>query len=205
MAALLGSLWGAIPASAQALPGDAWYPAKLGVERINLALSLTPAGDVNLLLQYSDRRVEEIRQLVGKNREQDLAEGFNQYQTTLALLDAALQQLPADSDSGLLEEAQTRLSDQADVLSDLRPFLPVPAQELLDRAVGQSLQSQELIQNVRQGEGPVVTPPGQLKKETKQPNHPNSGGGKPVSTEEPTNTEKPSKQKTLTPKPKSKE
>jgi hypothetical protein len=168
MAVLLGSGWGVFSASAQAIPGDALYPAKLEFEQVRLALSWTPAGDVSLLAQYSDRRLEEIQLLVNKNRNRDLLEGIKQYDRTLDLLDAALQRLPVNAGSAQLEDVQARLSRHYHILQDLRTLIPSSTVEVLDHAVDRSRQSQELIQNLRLGKGPVNTPPGQQKKDTTQ-------------------------------------
>ncbi|MGD0174751.1 MAG: DUF5667 domain-containing protein [Anaerolineales bacterium] len=168
MAVLLGSGWGVFSASAQAIPGDALYPAKLEFEQVRLALSWTAAGDVSLLAQYSDLRLEEIQLLVNKNRDRDLLEGIKQYEGTLDLLDVALQSLPQTSDLNQLQAIQVRLSVHLSILENLRSLVPSSAQEALDRVIDRSRQSQGLIQNLRLGKGPVSTPPGQQKKDTKQ-------------------------------------
>jgi hypothetical protein len=166
--ALLGSSWGVFSASAQAIPGDPLYPAKLEFERISLAVSWSPIGNVTLLADYSDRRLEEIQQLISKNRDQDLSAGLENYEGTLDLLDAALQRLPVNAGSVQLEDVQARLSHHNHILQDLRTLIPSSTLELFDHAVDRSRQSRELIQNLRLGKGPVNTPPGQQKKDTKQ-------------------------------------
>lgn len=59
-------------ASQSALPGDALYGVKTGIESVQLALA-SDEEDVSLQLAFLDRRVAEIEALVEKGRYDDLA------------------------------------------------------------------------------------------------------------------------------------
>ena len=56
---LLGTA-GVASASTEALPGDSLYGVKRGLERAALAISLSPAGDAELLLEQANRRIAEV-------------------------------------------------------------------------------------------------------------------------------------------------
>jgi len=47
-----------------ALPGETLYPLKRGIEQAQLALSLSPAGDTRLQIEFSQRRAAEIVELI---------------------------------------------------------------------------------------------------------------------------------------------
>ena len=57
----LGGL-GVVSASAGALPGDGLYGLKRGLEEVRLVLTIDPQAETDLLSQYADERLEEIRQ-----------------------------------------------------------------------------------------------------------------------------------------------
>jgi hypothetical protein len=207
-AALLVSGWGVFSASAQSLPADPLYPAKLEFERLSLTLSWSPARNVTLLADYCDRRLEEIQQLINKNREQDLSAALENYESTLDLLDAALQRLPANVNSAQLEDVQARLARHHLILQDLRALIPSSDLELFDRAIDRSSQSQELIQNLQLEKGPDNTPPGQQRTDTQQPSQTEQQpkqkietplGQQITETQEPSKTAQDLKQKTKTP------
>jgi hypothetical protein len=206
MVVVCASGLGVTSASAQALPGDALYPVKQGLEEISLAGSRSAAGDVELLADFTDERLEEIEQLVAKNREADLITGLENYDRTLGRLDAAVEQLPSDSPQ--LDDIQARLARHTEVLLALRDRLPDQAQPALDRAVEHSQISMDRVGKLQKNLGPDEIPPGQEKKSTQDAGKgnaassptgkmtdtdPNPGTPELTETQEPTNTAEPSK------------
>lgn len=203
-AVVLGSGWGVTAASATALPGDALFPVKRGVEQAELAFSTSATGDVALLAKFADRRLEEIEQLVQKSRPADLEAGFAEYEQALDGLDAAMQRLPADAGLTQLEQIQSDLDRHAEVLTGLRDQVPAQAQSALDRVMERSKKSKDLAEQLREEKGPKDLPPGQEKKtqEAADNGKTKTKNGKPADsdatkTPKPTHTEKPSN----TPKP----
>jgi len=65
---------GAASASADALPGDFLYPAKLMVEAAQEILTLDPEAEAALHLRFADRRLAELEALVEAGRLDDLDE-----------------------------------------------------------------------------------------------------------------------------------
>ena len=193
LAVLFASGGGVAAASARAIPGDPLYPVKREIEQVRLAFSWTAAGDVSLLAQYSDERLREVQELVQAGRETDLPAGLEAYEKTLGLLDDAIQHLSPNSDSGLMENTQTRLSDHATILLDLRARVAPATQEKMDQAIDRSLQSQELIQSLQQGKGPINNPLGKEKSATKEltANKELAETKELTATKEPTETKEP--------------
>jgi hypothetical protein len=184
-------------ASAKALPGDVLYPVKQGLEEISLMMSQSPAGDVDLLADFVDERLEEVIALAAKDREADLVSGLENYDKTLSRLDAAMDQLPPDSESVQLEEIQARLARHTDMLLVLRGQLPEQAQTALDRAVDHSQKSRDRVEKLEEDRGPDGVPPGQEKKSTKEADE---GNGGPPSTKKTPDTASKTPKSTNTPK-----
>jgi hypothetical protein len=206
MVVVCASGLGVTSASAQALPGDALYPVKQGLEELSLTGSRSADGDVALLADFTDERLEEIEQLVAKNRAADLVTGLENYDKTLGRLDAALEQLPSDSIQ--LDDIQARLARHTEVLLALRDRLPEQARPALDRAVEHSQISMDRVGKLQKNQSPDEIPPGQEKKSTqdagkgndvsspteKKPDtDPNVGTPELTETPELTNTSEPSK------------
>jgi hypothetical protein len=167
---LLTSGWGVRSASAQALPGDTLFPVKLGLEEASLTLSMSESGDVALLADIADRRIEEIRELAEKSRDADLLTGLGEYEKTLDRLDAAVEKLPAESGTAQLEDLQLRLGRQTGVLAGLRDQLPPSALDAVDRMIERSRESENFIEQLRQGADSVIPPSGQEKTATQDDN-----------------------------------
>jgi hypothetical protein len=74
-------------ASESALPGDALYPMKRGLETARLALA-SAAGHDELAVSFADRRLSEIEALAAKGRWNDLAGALATYPSVIDGLDA---------------------------------------------------------------------------------------------------------------------
>jgi hypothetical protein len=65
---LVLSYWSAAKALESAIPGDSFYPIKVALERIRLAISLTDLGDSQLHAEFTNRRLVEMHKLVLEGR-----------------------------------------------------------------------------------------------------------------------------------------
>jgi hypothetical protein len=83
MALLVAGLTSAV-ASGNSLPGDAFYPIKLGVERAQLVITSDPVGRARLHAQFAEVRLEEAQRLVAAGRVQDGVRQVDQYDTAVA-------------------------------------------------------------------------------------------------------------------------
>lgn len=70
---------GTVYASTDTLPGDVLYPVKRAVEAVQLAVSLSDAGDARLHLAFAARRLDEVAALLEKNRPQDIRRALADY------------------------------------------------------------------------------------------------------------------------------
>ncbi len=105
-------------AAQESLPSEALYPIKTFVEDVRLALTSDPEAEVDLLLQFSDERMEEIAALMEQGLPvpeavaTQLQSHFNLALKTCAELDdATLFQL--------MSQIQTRSQEQLKVLEKL--------------------------------------------------------------------------------------
>jgi len=64
--------WGLTTASAAALPGDALYPVKTGLENLRLTFTNDPAAQQRLQEERETRRQEEVRALLQLGQEADV-------------------------------------------------------------------------------------------------------------------------------------
>jgi outer membrane biosynthesis protein TonB len=196
---MIGSGLGAASVSAQALPGDSLYPVKRGFEEVSLTFSFSPGADVQLLSDFTDRRLAEVEQLAAQGRESDLLLGLEYYEQTLSRLDAAIKALPSDSGSAQLDDLQARLIRHAEVLSALRDRLPEQAQPALDLAVEHSQKTSDTVGELRRNLGPEFVPPGVLGTSTQEPIS-NADGSSPTTTPE-ADTETATPEPSRTPEP----
>ena len=88
--ALLLSGTGIVFASQSALPSDLLYPVKIAIEDIQLALTVDDAEDAQLLLGFTQRRLDEITSLLFEERYSDLPVSVGQYNDDLLQLSAII-------------------------------------------------------------------------------------------------------------------
>lgn len=124
-------------ASQDALPGDALYPVKLGLEQVELWLTLDPQAELRLHLQFSQLRITEMQKLLALGRYDDLGIATANYQyhlsQALRLLEMLVAQYPALAQS-LTLEVVSALNAQADTLAVLAIIAPQEAQAELEAA-----------------------------------------------------------------------
>lgn len=105
-------------AAQDSLPSEALYPIKTLVEDIRLALTSDHEAEVNLLLQFSDERMEEIAAMIQQGLPVPDAVAIQlQEHLHLALQECA--QLDDASLLKLMEQIQTRSQEQLKTLEEL--------------------------------------------------------------------------------------
>jgi hypothetical protein len=165
--ALLAASSGAVYASSRAIPGDALYIVKRGVEEARLAFAFDPDVDRALLLQFADRRLDEVEEALSLDREEDAWSALVEYENTVGeLLHLAYS---SSIEEGTLDQIQIQLSNHQVVLQRVKSKAPPQAQEALDNALERSQQGKETIERIKQGGKPSDLAPGQLKKSTDDP------------------------------------
>lgn len=163
-------------ASQDSLPGDGLYGLKIGIENARLALASAPDTRVRLLTEFADQRIAEASALVESNRPADLGRALDEYQAELSQAQALAGDLPEAGRSAVLAELQLRLQQHIELLQAVRDRAPAAAQPALDKVIQGSSHSQNVIQQIEQGNSPSDAAPGQLKKATPNPNNNNPHG-----------------------------
>ena len=139
-------------------PSAALYPVKRGIEEVSLAFSWSAAGDVKLLSAFADRRLEEVQELARQKRDADLAPALQEYTEALLRLDSAMEKLPHAASGDQLDAIQEQLAKHTETLKNLQPQLPDEAQEAVNRALGESQKSEEIVNQLNQNGGSQASP-----------------------------------------------
>lgn len=163
-------------ASQDSLPGDGLYGLKLGIENARLALASAPDDRLQLLTEFAANRIAEASALVNSNRPADLGRALDEYQAELSQAQALAGNLPEADRSAVLAELQLRLQQHIELLQAVRDRAPAAAQPALDKVIQGSSNSQNVIQQIEQGNSPSEVAPGQLKGATPKPNDSNPHG-----------------------------
>jgi hypothetical protein len=124
---------GAVWAASDSLPGDFIYPVKLTVEDLRMDLARTPEAQVDLALQFAEKRVAEIQAMVetGLSVSEQVTTRMEQH-FQHALHQAAW--APENEMPGLLAQIAQRAQTQTQVLERVRAMAPEEAQEGLKLA-----------------------------------------------------------------------
>jgi hypothetical protein len=137
-------------ASRLALPGDTLYPAKLSIERLQLALTIDPQEQARLQIEMTQHRTSEIVQLV---LEDDFTHLPDTARRLEAQIDAALGDLEDahDDDSiqaqGLAVSMKTMLENETFILTLLRDLQPAFVSSVLDQAIAATNAGLTALQN----------------------------------------------------------
>ncbi|MBF8255694.1 MAG: hypothetical protein HW375_601 [Anaerolineales bacterium] len=142
-------------ASTAALPGDALYPVKRGLEAAELALS---RDDAALTAAFADRRLAEIESLSALGRWTDI-------EAVLGVYEQEVEGLSVSE----AESVESQLERHVEVLERVRSQAPEPAQAGLDRAIEQAERGRRQAQERRGEKGPRPQPPGQERREEQAP------------------------------------
>lgn len=162
-AMLFGSGIGLKQASASALPGDTLYPVKRAGEEIQLALSFTANGDIALLYEFADYRLEEAQTLAEEGRFDDLGIALDGFEDAMSNLEEIAQEGEIGNVNLDLAKIQAKHEKHIQVLERVREQVPENARAAIDHAIEQSGRSQEVLKVIREGGKPSDLAPGQLK------------------------------------------
>ena len=139
-------------ASEAALPGDALYGVKRGLEDVQLLLSTTAAGDSALVEHFADRRLDEIEALTGRGRWEDAERALQAYPEVV-------DELLAVSQADAVDSQAARLAHHLEVLLRVAEKTPAEAQPALLRALERADRGRQEVEGRRQDPQPI--PPGQ--------------------------------------------
>jgi hypothetical protein len=166
--ALVTSGVGVAQAAGSALPGDALYGVKQGLEKGRLLFTFSAQGDFELLSEFAAERLSEVERLIALGRTDQVGGTVLEYERLLDDITALAPQVDTESGSGPLIQVESRLQNHIQVLEQVKSHVPENAQEALgnalDNALERSSHSQEVLEKIQEGESPSEIAPGQLKK-----------------------------------------
>ena len=128
---------GTVYASADALPGEVLYPVKIASEDIQLFFS-DDEGDIDLLLNFMDERIQEMEKLSGEGNPQGMELALDGYQNEMEQMTGLMTKMQAEdpvAGDALHAEVQSRLEEQTQRMLHV------------DEAAGDQLQIQEQVQD----------------------------------------------------------
>jgi len=137
-------------ASRLALPGDLLYPAKLSIERLQLALTSDPQAQARLQIEFTQHRTTEIVQLVLENEVDYLPESVRRLEIQI---DQGLEDLEnAQVDNAvqsqvMIEAMKTMLNNEKFILTVLRDLEPAYAYSDLSQAIAATNAGLNTLQN----------------------------------------------------------
>ncbi|MGA9533372.1 MAG: DUF5667 domain-containing protein [Anaerolineales bacterium] len=159
--ALLLTGTGVAYAASGSLPGDPLYGVKLGLEKARLALTFQERSRVQLLNQFTNRRLMELQTMQQSGRTNGVDAGLQRYGESLDDLVGELQKVNGPGEyQGVVENMQ----HHTDVLQGLLETAPAGAQSGLQNAIQKSTHSRSVIQAIQSSKSPSEMAPGQLKK-----------------------------------------
>ena len=182
-AMLFGSGFGMKQASASALPGDTLYPVKRAGEEIQLALSFTANGDIALLYEFADYRLEEAQTLSEEGRFDDLGIALEGFEDAMSKLEEIAQDGEIGDGNFDLAKIQAKHEKHIQLLERVRDQVPENARAAIDHAIERSGRSQEVLKDIHEGGKPSDLAPGQNKDKPDK----DKDKGKPEKTEKPEN------------------
>ena len=156
-------------AAQEAIPGDALYVVKRGLETARYSLTENPQSQAALLSDLAAERMREIQALADDGRNDLLALTLSDYVQTLDRLQSVANALPADLQHQVLVQALARVQQHEQVLGRLLGQVPSQAVPAIERAIERTSHSQEVLEALQQGESPSDLAPGQDKEKERGP------------------------------------
>ena len=135
----IGGMAATAYAAQDALPGDALYTVKTGMEQTRVALIRGAIDRAKLNLQFADRRLDEMLQLAQKGRYQDLDAAVVEFQVSTAKVIDALGAISIGRKSFQVQEINTLvagvLTRQSLAINQLVATLPDTAKPVMQDAL----------------------------------------------------------------------
>lgn len=126
-------------AAQSALPGDALYPVKTGLEQTRLALAGDAYDQAQLHLGFAQHRLDEIANLIDEGRYQDVNRATAAFETDVQKAIAAFQ-VVANNDSGRSGELATQIAGSLSRYAQILSTMAISAPEVVRAEVENALQ-----------------------------------------------------------------
>jgi hypothetical protein len=164
-------------ASSDALPGDALFSVKRGVEELRLGITLSESGDAELLNTFAGERIDEIEALVLAGRDENLPEALQNYEDMLDRLVNQVLVISQNANQESLNKFESNLAHQMEVLERIQANMPNNVQAKMEDIKDQTQHGKAVVEYIQQGGNPSDLAPGQLKKQTPQSDSGGEGHG----------------------------
>jgi uncharacterized membrane protein YgcG len=148
---LFGGAGATVYAAQGSLPTDTLYPVKIFSEDLRVNLAAEPQGQLNVLLDLADRRVDEIGALVAQG-EPVPEEVMTRFQSQMQSAYQIAAGLEGDGQIQAMEKIQLRAENQVRVLNLVEP--PTTGQGTLTREQVKAM----LQEQIRQAQNGMVVP-----------------------------------------------
>lgn len=152
-------------ATQEAMPWEALYGVKRGIETARYSLTEDPRAQAALLSDLAAERMREIQALADAGRDALLAPMLSDYVQTLDRLQVVAGALPESLQVQVLAQASARVQQHEQILERLLGQVSTQAVPAIERAIERTSHSQEVLEALRQGESPSDHAPGQNKEE----------------------------------------
>ncbi len=103
---------GLYAASAGALPGSPLYGSKIFFERARLAFTPSPSSDAGLEMEYCQRRMRELQEMLRGGGPRDWERWLKEYRRNLSRADSLLESIPEAESRSLSLRFESTLSEQ---------------------------------------------------------------------------------------------
>jgi len=152
---------GVAHAAQEALPGDALYSVKRGIETALWSFTGEPEAQVELLSSFAAERVQEVEALAEAGNDALVAQTLEAYQQTLQQLQTTAGKLAPGVRAAALAQAEAQVQQHVIVLERVKAQVPEQAQAAIERALERSSHSREVLEQLEQGGSPSDLAPGQ--------------------------------------------
>ena len=167
---LLFSGIGVLQASAQALPGEALYNVKRGLEEARLTLTMSASGDAELLTRFADERLEELDMALSIGSYATAALALEEYGAMLNRLLVLANDEDLQDEPEVIDKIHYVLAHHEEILRSVLEKAPDSAAEGIQQALEKSSHGKAVIEQIQQGGHPSDRAPGQEK--TQEPEDP---------------------------------
>lgn len=142
---LAGATSGLYAASAGALPSSTLYGCKIFFERARLAFTFSSASEAGLEMGYCERRMRELREMVGTVDSPDWERWLREYLRNLARAEELLDAVSGPDSASLSRRFEAILEEQAGLLEEVSTSAPEEGRPYLEEAYRECRAGRERI------------------------------------------------------------
>lgn len=153
------STTGVYALSLKAQPDSPLYGAKIFFERARLALTTSSAADLRLELDYSDRRMEELREMYESGNGGGVDRWLREYRRNIAGCRSLIDGLPASQADGLYLRYQEVLDRQARMMQGMMQGAPAAISGQIEEASSFCDMERRRVKDRHGMEGGTGSPP----------------------------------------------